>query len=188
MYETKRDKNLGKETSKFLFKIIQTLVALSIVGIIIYLFVAAPHEVVGNSMHPTYKNGEYIVGNKLFTNIKRGDVVIYEYNSNVDYIKRIIGLPGETIKLNNSQIYINNQPINENEYLENVPTYGGEFLREGQEITIPANEYFTMGDNRTGSYDSRNFGTIHKDRIKGKAFLVLLPFQDLRAIRTINTY
>lgn len=193
MYEQEQaDSDYGKVSNFFgsfsnsLFKFIQGLIILSIFFVMIYLFVAAPHEVVGSSMYPTFKDGEYIIGSKIryiFSKPKIGDVVIYEYDANVDYIKRVIGIPGDEVSLINGQLYVNGEQVNETEYLdESIYTDGGVFLYEGGSIHVPEDEYFTVGDNRPGSYDSRHFGTVHKSRIKAKIFVAVLPIKDFRLV------
>ncbi len=179
--------NLLNSMSNFVLNTIEAIIIALALSILLYIFIATPHEVVGSSMHPTFKNGEYLIGNKItfrFREPVRGDVIIYEYDESVDYIKRIVGLPGETIALIEGKIYIDGKKLDETTYLDNsIYTPSGEWLFEEQEIKIPEGEYFTMGDNRTGSYDSRNFGTIKREKIKGIASVVYFPFSNFR----INT-
>lgn len=173
--------------TQFIFNTIEAVVIALALSIIFYLFIATPHEVVGRSMMPSFQNGEYLIGNKIgykFSTPQRGDVIIFEYDENTDYIKRIIGLPQESISIQNGQYYINNQQLNESEYLDgSVLTRGGDFLQEGKNIEIPESHYFVSGDNRSNSSDSRDFGVIHRDQIKGKAFLVYFPFSDFRLVK-----
>jgi len=143
-----------------------------------------PHEVIGNSMHPTYQNGEYLMANKLvyrFKEPQRGDVIIFKYSDTQDFIKRIIGLPGDKVMLKDGHIYINDKLVDESSYLSNsIYTNGGEFLHEGETITVPEGQYFVCGDNRPHSSDSRTFGPIPIENIKGKAWLVYFPFSQFR--------
>lgn len=178
--------------SHVVLNITQVLIILSIFGVLIYLFIATPHEVVGRSMYPSFENSEYLIGSKvnyIISEPQRGDVVIFEHDEYVDYIKRIIGIPGDKVSLDNGQIYINNEPTDESEYLdENVRTNGGSFLSEGESITIQEGEYFTLGDNRPGSYDSRNFGNVGKDKIKGKIFVAVFPVDNFRFVGSPEIY
>ncbi len=173
--------------SQFVFNTIEAVVIALALSIIFYLFVATPHEVVGRSMMPSFQSGEYLIGNKIgykFGEPQRGDVIIFEYDEHTDYIKRIIGLPEESISIQNGQIHINNQRLDESEYLESsVLTRGGDYLQEGSTINIPASHYFVCGDNRNNSSDSRDFGIIRRDQIKGRAFLVYFPFGDFRIVK-----
>jgi signal peptidase I len=138
-------------------------------------------------MHPTYKNGEYLMANKITYKVKepqRGDVIIFKYSDTQDFIKRIIGLPGETVMLKDGKIYINGELLDESAYLNSsIYTSGGDFLKEGQSIKVPEGEYFVCGDNRPHSSDSRTFGTISIDRIKGKAWIVYFPFSEFRIVK-----
>ena len=172
--------------TQFVFNTIEAVVIALALSIIFYLFIATPHEVVGRSMLPNFQSGEYLIGNKIsykFSEPQRGDVVIFEYNEHTDYIKRIVGLPGEQIALQNGQILINNKRLDESHYLEgSVLTAGGDYLQEGTSVDIPNSHYFVCGDNRPNSSDSRDFGPISGDKIKGKAWLVYFPFSDFRLI------
>ncbi len=194
MYEKKIEKKGAYETfsqvlgsiSQFVFNTIEAVVIALALSIIFYLFIATPHEVVGRSMLPNFESGEYLIGNKIgykFSKPQRGDVIIFEYNEHTDYIKRIIGLPGEEISIQNGKIYIDKEKLDESDYLEeSVLTLGGDFLKEGTSIQIPNTEYFVFGDNRANSSDSRDFGSIDKNKIKGKAWLVYFPFTNFRLV------
>lgn len=183
--------NIFSSISQFVFNTLEAVVIALALSIVFYLFIATPHEVVGMSMMPNFKTGEYLIGNKIgykFTQPDRGDVIIFQYNELNDYIKRIIGLPGEDISIQNGQIYINNKQLDESEYLDPlVYTRGGDFLQEGKSVKIPQSHYFVCGDNRGNSSDSRDFGFITKEQIKGKAFLVYFPFTNLRLVKNIST-
>jgi signal peptidase I len=195
MYEEKQNKKNAFETlseifssiTQFVFNTLEAVVIALALSIIFYLFVATPHEVVGRSMMPNFQTGEYLIGNKIgykFTEPKRGDVIIFQYDEHTDYIKRIIGLPEENVSIQNGHLYINDQRLDESEYLESsVSTRGGDFLQEGKSINIPEHNYFVCGDNRGNSSDSRDFGFIDRDQIKGRAFLVYFPFSNLRLIK-----
>jgi signal peptidase I len=172
--------------SQFVFNTIEAVVIALALSIIFYLFIATPHEVIGRSMAPNFESGEYLIGNKIgykFSKPERGDVVIFKYDNNNDYIKRIIGLPNETISIQNGYIYINNERLDESPYLDSsVLTRGGEYLQEGTTVEIPDSHYFVCGDNRSNSSDSRDFGSIERQQIKGKAWLVYFPFTNFRLI------
>jgi len=146
-----------------------------------------PHEVVGNSMHPTYKNGEFLMANKITYRVaepKRGDVIIFKYSDTADFIKRIIGVPGDEVMIKDGKIYVNGELLDESGYLDqSVITNGGSYLHEGQTIKLKDDEYFVCGDNRTNSSDSRDFGPIKKTSIKGKAWIVYYPFSEFRVVQ-----
>jgi len=121
-----------------------------------------PFVISGNSMAPNYKSGSYYLSNNYSPSIqlKRGDVIILKGLGGVSnpLDKRVIGLPGDKIMLNNGDVYLNGEKLTEN-YVTGK-TYPGNFLKDGQEITIPKNNYFVMGDNRMYSSDSREWGFV----------------------------
>lgn len=170
----------------FVYSFIETVVVALVLAVVLYLFIMTPHEVVGNSMHPTYKNGEFLMANKItykFSEPKRGDVVIFKYSDTQDFIKRVIGLPGDKVMIKDGQIYVNDSQLSEGEYLaSSVVTNGGSYIHEGQTITVPDGQYFVCGDNRPNSSDSREFGPIEEGKIKGKAWVVYFPFSEFRLV------
>lgn len=162
-----------------IFDFLQGIVAIAAVFVMVYLFIMSPQQVSGHSMEPNFHDGDYILTNKViykFREPSRGDIVILKSpgNKDVDYIKRIIGLPGETLELKAQHYYINGIELNE-PYPYNKPVYGGSFLRENQAIDIPAGMYFVSGDNRPGSSDSREFGLIAKEDFIGQAIIRYWP-------------
>jgi len=171
-------KFIGKAVAA-LFDFLQGIVAIAAVMVMIYLFIMSPQEVSGHSMEPNFQNGDYILTNKLTFKLhdpKRGDIVIFKSpkDKNVDYIKRVIGLPGETVMLKEQHFYINGKMLEER-YDYNKPVYGQSFLQEDVEITVPEDHYFVVGDNRPGSSDSREFGPVSKFDFIGQAFLRYWP-------------
>jgi signal peptidase I len=195
MYEAEKTENIsGKEKitgvlgsiGTFIYSFIETVVIALVIAVVLYLFIMTPHEVPGNSMHPTYKNGEYLMANKLtyrFGEPQRGDVIIFQYSDTQDFIKRIVGIPGDTIMIKDGNVFINGQQLNEDDYIsESVYTRGGDYLSEGETISIGEEEYFVLGDNRPHSSDSRTFGPISESKIKGKAWIVYLPISEFRIV------
>jgi signal peptidase I len=131
-------------------------------------------------MEPNFVDGEYLLTDKITYRLRepeRGDVVVFEAPgaNGEEFIKRIIGLPGEIISVREGIIYINGQLLAEQYIPETFSTEGGSFLRDGTEVNIPEGNYFVMGDNRAASYDSRSWGFITKDKITGRAWLVYWP-------------
>jgi signal peptidase I len=172
--------------TSIIFNTIEAIVIALALSIVLYLFIATPHEVIGSSMLPNFQNGEYLIANKLvyrFSEPKRGDVIIFKYDATQDFIKRVIGLPGDLVSIRDGRIYINNKQLDESAYLEStVYTNGGNFLHEGETLTVPADSYFVCGDNRPHSSDSRDFGPIKKEQIKGRAWIVYFPFSDFKIV------
>lgn len=135
-----------------------------IIVIIFNLFIVGYAIVDGDSMKPNLHNKQVLIYNKLTDNYKRFDIVILNVNNNY-YIKRIIGLPYETVEYKKNELFINNVRVVENYdrgITENI------FLEK-----IPSEKYFVLGDNRGHSYDSRDFGFVDKSDIKGKLIFKL---------------
>jgi len=163
------------------FDFLQGIVVVLAVLVMVYLFLVSPQEISGASMEPNFHNGEYILTNKVlykFREPQRGDVVIFKSpkNKEVDYIKRIIGLPGEIVRLEKNTFFVNDQPIDEPYLAPGTTVFGGSYLSEGQEIIVPPGTYFVVGDNRPHSSDSREFGPIPLVDFIGVAFLRYFPF------------
>ena len=173
----------------FLLDIAQTLVLSIVFFIVIWFFFFRPFQVNGLSMFPTFKDKEYVLANIIgthFSSPKHGDVVVFKAppNNEQDFIKRIIGIPGDKIMIKNGYVYVNGLIIDENKYLKaDVKTYGGAFLKETQEITIPPDQYIALGDNRMYSSDSREWGFVPKDFIIGKSFFAYWPLEDMQIIK-----
>lgn len=168
-------------------------------GVLLVIFVVQKDNVYGDSMVPTLKSGYVVMTEKISTYIDsyhRGDIVILNgsgmdgYNHEEYLIKRIVGMPGETIRIADGRVYIREAGaadfyVLDEPYLEQgVETYVMSYgLDKGyDEVTLGNNEYFCMGDNRPVSNDSRNLGPFTADRIKGIAFLVIYPFSSFGSI------
>lgn len=140
-------------------------------------------------MEPNFHNSEYLLTDKVsyrFREPQRGEVIVFKAppDDKDEFIKRIIGLPGETISLQSGQFYINNTPLSEN-YI-NVNTPGGDFLSEGQTVTIPSNSYFVVGDNREHSFDSRAWGFIKREKINGRAWFLYWPIDSVGLVKKVD--
>lgn len=135
----------------------------------VYLFLFRPVRVVGDTMAPKYKNNEYLLARvtRNNTQFKRGDVIILRTptNPNVDYIKRIIGIPGDKININEGKVFLNGKVLNEPYVTGKTNFYTNGFMGEGKEVIVPTNEYFVLGDNRPQSTDSREFGFVPKENL-----------------------
>ncbi|MBI5620408.1 signal peptidase I [Candidatus Gottesmanbacteria bacterium] len=170
------------------FDFLQGIVVILAIMVMIYLFIMSPQEINGASMEPNFHNGEYILTNKIeykFKDPKRGDVVIFKSprNKDIDYIKRVIGEPGDRVALKAGSYYVNGTKLDESYLSTGTYISGGNFLREGGEITVPTGRYFVSGDNRGHSSDSREFGPIPKEDFIGKAFLRYWPFSEAGLIQ-----
>ncbi len=170
-------------------EILQTAFISFGIFLFVYIFLVQPHRVQGVSMHPSFENGELLLTEKVsyrFIDPKRGDVIVFEapIETKADFIKRIIGGPGDTVKIQGSSVYINNVKLEEKYTLG--PTEGD------KTVTLGNNEYFVLGDNRTASSDSRVFGAIKNNTIRGRVWLVYWPlvardgFRGARIISSID--
>ena len=159
-------------------KIIKSLIPYIIIIIVVILvrtFIATPVRVNGSSMYPTLKGNEIMLLNKL-GHINRFDIVVLKIDGREDnLIKRIIGLPGETVEIKDNEIYINDKKIEDK--------YGYGVTYNIDKVTLKKDEYFILGDNRKISLDSRVFGTIHKDEIKGTTNFIMYPFKSFGKVK-----
>lgn len=163
------------------------LLIVFIVAVMIRVFVFQPFAVEGSSMEPNFHHGEYLLITKLpyrFGEPNRGDVVVFRYprDPRVNYIKRIIGLPGETLRIQKGRIYINDKLLEENYLVVSTDTVVDGDPDMVYEVELGKNQYFVMGDNRSHSSDSRVWGPLERRFIIGKSSLVLYPQSSFRAI------
>src|SRR4030066_2024699 len=154
---------------KNLTKTIIDLIELTLIGVLvfvlIYLFTGQLLEITGDSMEPNYHNKEQILAEKVSTKLqppRRGEVIVFisPQDSNKLLIKRVIGLPGEKVKISNGNVYINGKKLNETYLASEAKTAGGKAIIEDTEYAIEPNSYVVMGDNRGFSNDSRNWGSL----------------------------
>ena len=168
-----------EKMSKFarsFFESIQVIVIALAIVVLVYLFVASFNIIDGDSMLPNFESRDLIIAEKItpsFGKLQRGDVIVFAATPGKDYIKRIIGLPGDKVKIHDGKVYINGNPLTEN-YLSDDNKYilPGLIYKEDLEIQNPDNNYFVMGDNRGNSRDSRDIGYVDKSKIKGHAWVV----------------
>lgn len=153
-----------------LLKELLPYIIIIIVVIIIRTFIFTPVVVNGPSMMNTLHNGDVMILDKIgmkLGGIKRFDIVIIQ-TGKTKIIKRVIGMPGETISYKNNKLYINGKEVSDN--------HSNEITYDFEEIKIPDGEYYVLGDNRTDSVDSRILGTIPKNEILGHATFIIYPF------------
>ena len=159
-----------KKSNSFLKELFHFALIIVFVVLPIRFFVAQPFVVVGTSMEPTFLNKDYLIV----------DVIIFKYPGGEEkqkyFIKRIIGLPGETVDIKNGLVTIFNSK-NPNGFVLNE-TYIAEPPRNTLTMTVETDHYFVMGDNRDVSFDSRSWGPLDKSEIIGKAFIRLLPLKN----------
>jgi signal peptidase I len=163
---------------RILFDILETII-LSVLLFAAINAVSARIRVDGFSMEPTLKSGEFVVVNKLAFKLgspKLGDVIVFHYprDPEQEYIKRVIGVPGDHVVVSNGKVFVNDQEIEE-AYIAAAPVYQSEWI-------VPENSLFVLGDNRNNSSDSHNWGPVPMENVIGKAIFVYWPPENWGAI------
>lgn len=186
----------GFALGSLILEFVQSIVLALSVFVLLYLFVAQPNEVKGTSMVPNFQNGEYLLTDKLSYQLgkpQRGDVVVFKAPASepcaaeeCEYIKRIIGIPGDQVMVKAGQVYLNGSLLNQSFLPSDFVTDAGTFMREGVEMTVPADYYLCFGDNRSFSRDGREFGVVKRDSIVGKAFFKYWPPSSVGLVPTVR--
>ena len=179
---------------------IKVFVVSAIVILLFVNFVAHPVRVDGRSMYPTLKDGEFgftNVGGVLLNGVKRGDIVVVtmeEKGQKTHWVKRVIGMPGDTISCVNDIVFINGKVLDETQYIDpdyrqscvdqfgyfnKVPNADNTDVQDFEEVKLGDDEYYVMGDNRPYSKDSRYVGPVKKSQLFATNMLVLLPVSDI---------
>ena len=149
----------------------------------LFLFLFQPVQVIGTSMFPQLQDDQRLLINKLvykYGPVARGDVVVFHFpkDPSMSYIKRIIGLPGERVEIRGGQVYVNGDLLAE-EYLSSDLLAS----RRYGPVKVPEDHFFVLGDHRGASHDSRQWGTLEKTYIFGKAVFRYWPFEDMGSVR-----
>jgi signal peptidase I len=182
--ETGSDVQEGHSTSpkgRFLLDLLETLV-LSVLLFVGINAISARIRVDGYSMEPTLHSGEFVIVNKLAYKLgepQHGDVIVFRYprDPEQEYIKRVIGLPGDVVQVRNGQLYVNDQLVDE-PYIAAAPNYTMTW-------DVPEDSLFVLGDNRNRSSDSHSWGPVPLDYVIGRAFLVYWPPEEWGLIQHI---
>lgn len=169
-----------RRTRQGAFEVLKTLLIAFLLAQLIMVSVAQAFQVEQYSMEPTLLPHDRVLVSKFIYRLRdpaRGDVIVLRYPRSPErnYIKRVIGLPGEKIEIRKGKLYVNGQPIKEN-YLD------GDIVGDYGPVTVPADSVFVMGDNRNNSEDSRAFGPLKQDLIVGQAILIYWPPQRARLL------
>jgi len=172
-----------KKAIVFVVEVAKIAIIAAVIVIPIRYYLFQPFFVRGQSMDPNFENGDYLIIDEISYRLRepaRGEVIVFKFphDTSQRFIKRIIGLPGETIEVKDGQIkiYKNGSEVeilNESEYLNNLMTLGN------VKIELSESEYFVMGDNRDFSYDSRRFGAVEENYIIGKVVFRAWPFESV---------
>ncbi|MFU8773202.1 MAG: signal peptidase I [Anaerolineales bacterium] len=169
--------------TRFIIDVLETLI-LSVILFAVINAVSARIRVDGSSMEPTLSSGEYVVVNKLaykFGSPSITDVVVFHFprDPQQEYIKRVIGLPGDRVAVSDGRVYVNDVELQE-DYITSAPQYEDTWV-------IPEDAIFVLGDNRNNSSDSHNWGPVPMDYVVGKAVLIYWPPQQWGVIDSPST-
>lgn len=172
----------------FFIDTIQSILVAAAIFLVIYMFLFRPFQVNGESMFPNFKDKQYVLTNLItlrFNQPKLGDVIVFKAppDPDKDFIKRVIGVPGDTVAIHDGDVYLNGQKLDQSTFLNSdVKTYGGAFLKDGDTVTVPDKEYFVMGDNRPYSSDSREWGFVPVGNIIGESLFVYWPVNEMEVV------
>lgn len=181
--------SIWKQIGLFIYETVRLIAIVFLAVLIIRSFLVQPFFVVGESMKPNLENGDYLLVDEISYRLRepaRGDIVVFKFpqNPRENYIKRIVGLPGERVEISGGKVKIYNAKhpegiqLKEN-YLPPGVSTEGEINKQ-----LGSDEYFVLGDNRTSSSDSRSWGLMPKKNIIGRTFLVIFPWNRFKVIST----
>lgn len=179
---------------------VESIIIAFLLAVVIRTFIVQAFKIPTGSMRPTLIEGDLILVNKFiygakipFTSTrlpnlrqpKRGDVVVFIYpeDQKKDFIKRLIGLPGEMVEIKNGTIYVNDKPLSDSIFGQIFYYNFGDFEKEGYKVTVPKDSYFVLGDNSRSSKDSRYWGFVPGGNIVGEAILIYWPPTRIRIIK-----
>ncbi len=187
----------NQDWKNFLREVLETL-GLAVILFLVINLISARVRVDGFSMRPTLEDGEFVLISRLayqFGSFQHGDIIVFRppmypeagyfrrllglpniSDDYEDYIKRVIGLPGDTVKIENGTIWINDALVNE-PYIAAPPDYSGQW-------TVPEGDLFVLGDNRNNSADSHAWGFLPKQNVLGKAVVIYWPFSNWKVLRS----
>ena len=195
------EKNQYKQKKKSVVREwVESIVVAFILAMIIRTFVIQAFKIPSGSMRSTLLEGDLILVNKFIYGAKipfidlnlpalrqpkKGDVIVFIYpdSPKKDFIKRLAGLPGETLEIKNGTVYVNDKPLIDSIFNQRYYYNRGEFGQEGRKIKIPDDNFFVLGDNSASSQDSRYWGFVPRKNILGKALVIYWPPQRIRIIK-----
>lgn len=206
-----KQKQSYNENESIVWEVIKTVGGILLFLVVFRFYLFQPFSISGSSMEPTFKDGEYLIVNELSYHLgspKRGDVVVFKHPDPActehigksyfhrvflqgpceNYIKRVIGLPGETVIIRDGKVAVKTKEnpggkvLDEGYIGQNIKTYGS------QEVTLGKKEYYVLGDNRNpnASSDSREWGVLPRKNIVGKALIVLLPVDSFQKVKDVK--
>ncbi|GHO42814.1 signal peptidase I [Ktedonospora formicarum] len=173
---------MGKRPKSHLAREIVEIAVLTLLIFLLIRFVTQSYSVSDRNMEPSLHQSEYVLVNKIAYTFnkapERGDVIVFHYpqDTHTDYIERIIGLPGDTVRIDNKNVWVNDKLLNESAY---VTMSANPFAKSWK---VPSGQYFVLGDNRPQSNDSRYWGFVPRDYIVGKAAFIYWPLGKIRGL------
>lgn len=164
----------------FIVDLLQVVVFSLSIFLFIYLLVLQPHKIKGASMLPNFEDGEYLLTDKVTYRLstpQRGDVIVFKAPPKYEdeFIKRILGVPGDMVAIKEKEVFINGIKLEEQYIPDDFATFPGKIFTEGKTVEVPQGSYFVLGDNREHSLDSRNFGFVPREKISGRAWIIYWP-------------
>jgi signal peptidase I len=187
--QTAAEKPGSSSAKKEAWEWVKALLVAAVLVFLIRWLLFAPFIVDGPSMEPNFYTGERLIVNKLIYDFRkphRGEVIVFHATPEKDYIKRVIALPGERIKVEGDNVYINGKILDEpyiRDAEERAKRNGSSYnIRNFPEQTVPDGEIFVMGDNRSNSQDSRDIGPVSYDKVVGRADLIFWPLSKIHWI------
>lgn len=183
--------SLWEEILYFILETGQSFITALLIFIAAYYVLGRPHIISGSSMEPSFDDTEFIITQKVsyyFHAPQRGDVIVFKWPPNPDfeYIKRIIGLPGDTLRLQGGKVLINGRILNEPYLDPRTYTAGSSAFEAEHDYKIPADQYLVMGDNREKSSDSREWGLVPRKNFIGKVYFRYWPPNHFGFIKHFN--
>ena len=200
MEDNLKKENKASSTKAIIREWAESIIIALLLALFIRTFFVQAFKIPSGSMRPTLIEGDRLMVNKLrygaqipftkvrlpgFTHPHRGDIIVFRYPEDPkrDFIKRLIGLPGDMVKIEEGTIYINGEPQN-NVPFRNVYYYNrGEYGQEAQLVKVPENAYYVLGDNSESSHDSRFWGFVPEENIVGRAEIIYWPLNRIRVLK-----
>lgn len=168
---------MKKKISPILRQVVDTIVLTALIFLFLVTFVVQGYKVYGSCMEPNLRSGERLLGNKFiyrFAKPGRGDVIVFKYPRDPSkvFVKRVVGLPGETVEIRSGRVFIDGKPVDEHKYVKNTPRDpNGDLIRH----RVAPNHLFVLGDNRDQSNDSRSWGDLPIEDVQAKVWLRYWP-------------
>lgn len=176
-----KNKKMTKRMKAKVF--LRLVISLTVLGLFLRFFVFLPTEINGVSMNPTLEEGDHLLVN-TFGEVERFDVIVFTDQGDRPIIKRVIGLPGDTLYYYDDELFVNGQAIEEpfvkrDKHTSGLTTSNFTLDQVTDEVVIPKGQYFVLGDNRRFSFDSRHYGNIDEASIIGRVKIIYYPFDRL---------